>query len=184
LTINIALPERVNNIEQLEREKYIMINEQHLKVFFSKFGKKLEALDTNFYNDVVSTRDYDEEGDPRGSGLIMEIAQLSSFFVDSSLKKSIGLEDASYAAFLGWKFSDELIHRDNKITLRYLNKASKKAKKYYKSIGAKVSINSVAWQVFCCAMLREEFYQDFNYEMKAFMYDSDEEKVRVAFTKH
>lgn len=159
------------------------MNVTKINFFIDQFNDKFKNFNKSDAVKISAERELDDNGDPKASALIVEIAILSAFFAGKSLKESMTNEDASYAAYLGWQLSDEMIHGDDKATARLLTKLTKRAQKYYKLIGIKLSVSALSWLIFCCAMIREIFYSEFHYEMLAYLFDDEDEKVKVIFKK-
>lgn len=113
---------------------------------------------------------------------------LSGFFVHEKVRAKMSYLDASYCAFLGWQISyDQILSSHNAIKIeRRIKKFSRNAHKTIKrSAGAILELDEIARVIFCCAMIREKFYTEFDYCLKAFMSEPGDEQdlIRVLYER-
>lgn len=159
-----------------------------IKILKRDYEEKFSNFDYEFYKQVIANRENAANGKPKASCLVKEIGLLSSFFASDTLRVELDNLDAAYCGFTGWQFAAQISRQPegyNSLTSlkveRLLLKQSKSVKKFFKDVGVKASLNEIAWIVYCCAMLKIEFYQEFNYELKAFMTEPGESDTEARF---
>ena len=153
-------------------------------LYKNKFEKGLKQLAPKDVEAVQSERAINEHGVISGSCLLVEIGQLSSFFMDDKIKKLLSLDDACVSAFYGWKLSIEYFEKTSSTQglTRCLDKYVKKVSKSYKNVGIKMALNEIRWLILCCAFIKYELYRDFKYDMLAFLFDDGvDDQIKVIF---
>lgn len=153
-----------------------------------RFDDKFKSFDHDFYNDVISGRQMNTTGHPKGSCLIQEIANISAFFMDEYMLQEISVEDCCYCAFIGWRLSYDFLSKEASVfkTNMALAKFTKEIYKNYRELGIKLNKSDIAWLIFCCALIRERLYKDFLYNMQGLSITiggEDDSRIRVTYTQ-
>jgi hypothetical protein len=141
-------------------------------------------FDYDVYKEIVEKRTSNRAGIIKGSELIIEVATLAMFFASKRVKEQIIIFDACNFAFWGWKLSHELLEMgasDDEI-VEALGNAIIEIKKYFDEYHINIEKQEIEWLIYCCALIKKELYQEFEYKMIALMLDGDEEKVEVVFS--
>ncbi|WP_236870601.1 SEC-C metal-binding domain-containing protein [Candidatus Bandiella numerosa] len=151
---------------------------------FYKEYEKFIKLEYHSYKKITKQRTRNNLGAIKGSELIIEIAKLSAFFTTNKLKEEIDNFDACNFAFWGWKLSYDLLEMnasDDEVS-KSLNNAVIEVKKYFDKYEVSIEDSEIEWLIYCCALIKKELYEEFQYNMFALMLDGKSERINVAFT--
>jgi len=141
-------------------------------------------FDYDLYKEIIGKRTANRVGIIKGSELIIEVAKLSILFASKRVKEQIIVFDACNFAFWGWKLSHELLEMgasDDEI-VEALDNAVIEVKKYFDEYNINIEKQEIEWLIYCCALIKKELYQEFEYKMISLMLDGEKEKVHVVFT--
>ncbi len=163
-----------------------MDNIPSLMIMQKSFEDQFQSFDYDFYNDVISQRQFNTIGHPNGSSLVKEVASISAYFMPKYIREELSIEYACHCAFMGWKLSHDFLSKEAstfKIKTA-LTKFTKEIYRAYKELEINLNKSDIAWLIFCCALIREKLYKDFLYDMLGFFIeeDSGETKINVAYT--
>ena len=158
-----------------------------IKLIKDEFEEKFKNFDYEIFEKVKTGRSLNEDGFVYGSNLIMEIANILPFFINKKFTEFMGLVDACFAAYWGWKLSYDFSPlKTNDLKLkRVFEKFSKQLLKEYKSEGLEISLSDVSKIIFICALIRENLYKEFLYDMNGIFIHDDKIKIlsKMAYAK-
>ena len=156
-----------------------------ISILHNEFNSKLENISQKHYKKIISNRTLNEIGFVKASELLIEITRLSSHFVSQKVKDWLSESDVFLCAYYGWKLAHEVLlcGSDHIKTKKALTKYSKKVYSQYKACGIDISLADISGLIFYCALIKEQFYKEFQYELFGIFCDGDNLKVTAAFKR-
>lgn len=154
-----------------------------LLTLHNEFNNKLETINQKTYAKVTSNRTLNGIGFVKASELLIEITSLVSHFVSQSIKDLLSETDVYLCAYYGWKLAQEVLSCDSDsiMTKKVLTQYSKEVFKEYKTLGIKISLADISALIFYCALIKERFYKEFQYDLFGIFCDGSTLEVVAKF---